>query len=786
MLHKNVAIAEEFVHRNFDNYDAYGSELRKNLAGQRHVDIRTFESDSKEDWNVGSYGTAFSEFPGITITLANELITTTSTMVEDPVDILTEFEEGDFISMALPSFPLAKVNTALSFLDFTSNNEGNFTTGPTASVALNASIRTLVEGNSEFRVPRSAFETEGINLEGITAVRLRVRGTGTGTFIAAGLRLLAATWQYASSDYNNRSGRWRNTIPVNGNAAAVHAFTSPLVWRSGDPSGADDPRPIDANFGIMFYTGSLSANNSFTLYLRETSEAFLTQLDLDGTHQSELDGKPQPDLGISEYSAREIQDLDGLDMEELDERTMTDIERVNNPSFTSWEQFQITWGLNNTITLNNSSSPGYIFSDYGTLNENARYLFVVSLENTAVRARLYEVKSDFSINPAEIFDTTLINDGDVFKRRGGRIGWQAVLGNNDSYIEHIRPRGLTFAEYRSAALSSRTPVAGAQIYANFTENTELYELLGKSSLGEPSGSTVARDTARSTTGESYRLDLRGTQFKQGFQTNQLDFTDFSQAEISFDIWYPSTLIEEARAQSEEPGITLELEGLRDNPAFHLVMPEIQPDQWQHISGIDLSTYELNQTGPYTLQIIQGAKVAGSFWIDNVSIFQRAIQWSARSVVDNPWRSNEAPWTDFRDVINTDLGGITFSIRGTDLQMRAKALRQDATIVQAPKLVPRYAELGRLVWPENKLTGLTPPTANYGAPSEVKALEFKFSSTSTAGSGAFALYEWSFGDGNRATGPTVTYTYLKHGTYNVTLTVTDRYGQQSQKTEILVV
>ena len=44
-------------------------------------------------------------------------------------------------------------------------------------------------------------------------------------------------------------------------------------------------------------------------------------------------------------------------------------------------------------------------------------------------------------------------------------------------------------------------------------------------------------------------------------------------------------------------------------------------------------------------------------------------------------------------------------------------------------------------------------------------------------GSIVAYDWDFGDGNTASGPTPTQSYVAGGTYNVTLTVTDNLGAQ---------
>ncbi len=48
------------------------------------------------------------------------------------------------------------------------------------------------------------------------------------------------------------------------------------------------------------------------------------------------------------------------------------------------------------------------------------------------------------------------------------------------------------------------------------------------------------------------------------------------------------------------------------------------------------------------------------------------------------------------------------------------------------------------------------------------------------------YSWSFGDGTRATGPSVVHSYLNGGTYTVTLKVTDRGGYSATASQQIVV
>lgn len=79
-----------------------------------------------------------------------------------------------------------------------------------------------------------------------------------------------------------------------------------------------------------------------------------------------------------------------------------------------------------------------------------------------------------------------------------------------------------------------------------------------------------------------------------------------------------------------------------------------------------------------------------------------------------------------------------------------------------------------------------------SPSEPRAgqeIEFDGSGTliSNMPTGATAVtYEWKFGDGKTARGESVTHTYTRAGTYQVTLTVTDSAGRSGTTTENITV
>lgn len=820
---ENVSLLEEFTRRNWVQYDSFDPTTKAHLNTQNHIDIRTFAPDSAEKWTAGTFGYQVETgmFPALRLPIeAGKVFEATSVTLDHVLDLKTGFGPEDFITMGLGNFFPANLNLVQSYIDITSDPLGNVAnTALTVSVALSQSETTLVGGgNRQFQVKRSAFEGGGLDLEKVTAVRFRIKGTGNTVLYITGLKLILAPvgetlgWEISTVDYDNWNGRLVKPTPLDANAANGPAFETSTVWKAAQFPGAGDPQPIDTEMGIVFYTGQQKHNNNFTLFCREESKIFQTQLDLIGRTMSDMDGESQPDLGTVAFLPRTISEFEGADMELLDGEDMGDFERVpvSDPVEQSWIYFQLKWGASEEgFVLSNSSSPGYVFTEFDTpLQKEKYYLLVCSLEGSAAQARIYPLNSDFSVNQKPVFNSTLIEDDGIFRRRPGRIGWQANLADPDAFIASIRPRGVSFAEYVSAPLNSLTPVVGAQLYSHFTPNQELWDgaLI---SIPEGSQAQATKDTARSVTGSSYRITTTGTEAGQGFGTNFFLIDNLEQTTITFALWY----IGEARTEEFVPvamgarypakklyppffpgnaytaSVKTKISSIRaqlvssEGTIIPLTMPEIEPNEWQFIT-LNLPTDRVIQTGFYSLEILQPTKAVATWWLDALSIFHRAIQWSARSVVDDPWKSNYAPWTDFRDITNLDGSGVLFNPRGNELQLRARALQQNARIVQAPKLKPKYAQLGRLVWPENELTGLVPPTVTFTEVQE--GLSYTFTDTSTPGTGAIVSRSWTFGDGTRDTGPIIRHTYSGTGSYVVTLVVTDRNGQRSHLTKTIFV
>jgi hypothetical protein len=510
----------------------------------------------------------------------------------------------------------------------------------------------------------------------------------------------------------------------------------PQLWRTDDPSGVNDPTPINADMSFVFYTGANTQANSFAVFMREVQEDFITMGDLQGQTMEDLTGLPQPSS-------------------------------IPDPGASKAIQFKVAWGSQTYVQLSNSLDPssGYVYtaSQGPTLAANTYYWAVCSLNDNVGRIQIYQLDSDaWTIQQPAIFDTSEIPDQFLFTRRAGRIGFLAQLQDGNSVIGPFRPNSLMFAEYRSAPLKSITPVRGAQLFVNQTADTQLFQ-----SWDSAAGSaTLTPDTTRTLSGQSTRVTIPPGSDEDGLVSNLLSqdavtgIVDVSQVEISFAIWL----------DFDPSAITAYL--LNDIAVPELTLPALIPNRWNQVTiRLPLRLGGINQ-----LAIISSLDGV-TFWIDKVSVKERAIQWSGRSVAEDPWDSNYAPWTDFSDLINSDTDGVIFNPRGTELQIRGQALRQDAQILSPPQVVPQYAKLGRLVWPEDQYieTVIPAPPGSYTPVTHTTGRQYQFNGSGWTAASTIIHYQWAFGDGGFANGENPLYTYANAGTYLATLTVTDQYG-----------
>lgn len=804
-----ISLTEEFNNNRgaiWNNYDAYQQTDRTNMAGQKHVDIRVFRNTEDsvpinmitlsaksmtylntqtmanlqatisvgrgEQW-TGSTPVQVSGdqyVRGLTVTTNGSGAATAASVINgyEAIDLLTGFENDDHIVLSMPTYEgNGSLTEASCFLDLTSHPTGDFTTGPTASAAFSTSVTTPTTGaNSEIRFLRSQFAA--IDLSKVTGVRIRLTGAiNTQHKFLGGVRLLSKTWKYNGLDIDTRYGTLRRTAPRNGNVAAAKDFTQPILWRSNEPAGENDPRPIDVEMGVVFNPGTITnSSNQISLYFRELTEDFLTQLDINGMKMRELTGFSQPDIGDAKYSSRQQTDLEAFLQNQLGSEDQFSLERTADYLSASWIQINLTWSPGSaSVMFSDTEGNSYTFAISGGLTSGQSYLVVSRIEENTLRTIIYTIDSTGAI-VAKVFDTTNVKDSFVIKRRQGRFGWFADLKDGDGWINSIRERYTMFGEYRSLPYDSVTPVDGAELFAGFTPNEQLFSYFVPSILNT-ANTSISRDKSRSTTGESYVIKNTDGAPLQGIQTNDFTIRDFSNTRLTFDIWYPESADD----------LRVLLVDSTNSRWVDLVVPNFKRGQWQSLK-IDLP-YSTLQTGDYRIIFSQPNSSVDDWWIDNASVFVRRVVWEGRAVADDPWKSNNSDWTPFREISNRESGGVIFPQRGNSLQIRAKALRQFAEINRI-QFKPKYSQLGNIPKAASKTTGGLVYASSTSATGGTLPNSIKFTATgvSTFAAGAYvASYRWTFGDGDEDYGSVVQHQYPASGTYPVTLTMIDNFGNQ---------
>jgi hypothetical protein len=576
------------------------------------------------------------------------------------------------------------------------------------------------------------------------------------------LRLLSKTWKFGTLDLDTRDGTLVRPWSRTGDPATATEFVQPIVWRAAEIPGELDPRPIDFNIAVGFSTGSRQGSNQISIYGRELTEDFMQQLDLNGLTQGALTGRDQPDIGAAMYNERAQTELEPFKQEQLGGLTQFDLERTPDYLSASWIEFVLNWtSTGTTLSVTNTEGDGYSFNLGTPLAANTSYVLVFELEDTSARAAIYPLgdRGQIQFN-APVFDSTQMDDDFSYKRRKGRFGWYANLADGDASVESIRFRSASYAEYRSLPYESLTPVVGAELTAEASPAIDLFEYFVPTSASVK----VEYDNELSTSGQSWRVTDYGPYGFQGVQSNPFPITDFDQTEVLLDVYYPSTTELDATAEFYLKS--------QYNYLIPLPKPKVYPDQWQTVRLRTPSSH-LAQTGDYRLVVVQNRPANLNWWIDNVRVFERTVSWHGRAFVDDPWAETEDDWTPFQNAFNRDYGGILFQGRENRLQIKGVGHKQDASISKV-QFKPKYAELGRFVWPEQALTGRVAPVASYSTSNVGRLYTFNgFGSTDT--DGMVVNWQWNVSDGTVYTGPVIQHLFGASGTYAVTLMVTDHNG-----------
>jgi hypothetical protein len=682
------------------------------------------------------------------------------------VDLVTGFKNTDHVSLALPAFPASALILGNCFLDFTSHPEGSFSSQK-VSLAFTDSVTPLANEASEARWPLSALHATGFDPTSVTGVQLRLDSTTNTTVRVAAIRVLDSGFVATPLDIDTRYHRLVPSVSRIGDLTFDAPW--PTTYRAAEIPGQEDPRPIDVSLMSAFNTGAMNlGGNEMTFYLRQRSEDYLTQLDLNGSFtQSDLDAlHHQPDFARAMYDARSQSEMEEFSQTLLDSQNQWDLERTEDTESNAYIAVSLTWGPGaSRVRIYDSETPleaAYTFNF--NLDASTDYLLHIDLEQNSIRVQIHYLSADGAILDV-VFDSRRITDDFMFKRRKGRVGWHFDLEDGTAFIDNVRTSALMFAEYQSQPFRSLTAVTGIELFVSGTPDRQLVSGLNPG----PYGGVVVPDTTRqNSTDGAFKIINPGTDPLQGVMTDQFTIDNWDETLIQFDVWFPK------QALDANAGPVVFLLSDRGR-VIQFPFPFIMADQWQTVRFPALAATE-EQTGAFRLLILQTrANITTTWWLDNLSVVARSLTWSGRA-------SDDAEWFDFKDSYNKAGDGIRLLERGFDTQVRGRALRQSAYIERIG-FKPKYAELGNFVWREDAVTTAAPVAAF----THTSGNPMHFDGSGSSSESYLIDWTWNFGDdSNVARGVKISHTYAQPGSYTVTLTVTDASGARRSTSTVVSV
>lgn len=715
------------------------------------------------------------------------------------IDISDFTQIGDYISFSLPEFKRSKLDLTQTFVDLTSNAEGDFGIGPTDQIAFSKASPTLTEGDGdkEMRIPISLLKT--VDKSAITGVRFRIFATSKCTFRCLSIRACSENWKYSPIDLDTLWHRVHRPPAPSGKASPTITFPEsvsvpkawPILFRSNAMNGLSDPTPVNLSTGVAFTSGTFaqavstgSKFNELALYFRDVPTDNQTMIEMNAQTQNQLDVHlGQPDFGRALYDARDQEDIDFFKQNELDEHSMFNIERKPDESEHTWLEVKLRWGAtqaSNKLTIFNADGIGYEFTNMAIEACNkaeldlGRYILITELEDAWIRVKIFHLNQvgEFA-SEAPTFDTGKIFDDNLIKRRKGRFGWWANLLDGDAHIENVKTRSTNFGEIVSKEFQSITPIKGVSLYAGSTADNRLVSGVEPT---DPANVSISLDPGASATGKALKIQATPLKPLQGIATNAFLIDDPDNIRISFDLKFPS---------SEIPGGELSafLLGQYED-AIPVNLSSFTKNIWTHVKVSLKDT--LFQTGSYQLVLMQTLPVfATSWWIENLSVNTYSVQWSVRSHKSDAWNVEGSRWQEAGFTLNSLNGGVVFEDIGNGLQVRGQALRQDAVISDF-KAIPQYATLGRRTYRDEAMADTDViELENFGSSNKERTYSFEAKFVGSTYKYATS-YFWSFGDGTGDSGRNVEHTYKQAGTYSVTLTVKTGFGTPYSKIGTVIV
>lgn len=437
-----------------------------------------------------------------------------------PVNIeqLNSNHANTFIDLVMPEIGTLlgtpDLDAALCTIQFTSSTDGLFG-GATDSLAV--PFTGNIVGGTHFHKALTAF-TGSTDWTRVTGVKIHLESSGGNNPTAASeltimsLRALDTAWLPKALDVNTRTQHLESPVSLTAVDTGL-GLTSPII-RSSAEYGAttndaannvtSDPTLADGAVSVKFNSGSqvhhaaiTEPTNHIIIYLRQRNNAGTTW---------------------------------------------------------DWIQAQLSWGWDGTsviayIATAKGSSDGSAITltqkhlDTGTaLANNTDYLFTADIEGTVLSVKVQTVDSEGGTS--DVYTPTPV-DNVAYERVRGRVGYYAQIGKDkDVEIDYLRSSNVSFATLVSAIFRTHTPVDGAQLFVSGSDAVQLWTdwSLINVGTGDPTDDQLVVDTAKKLSPvSSTKFIGGGLSDYSGIESNIVDFDDWTQMYLDFDVWFPGSL-----------------------------------------------------------------------------------------------------------------------------------------------------------------------------------------------------------------------------------------------------
>lgn len=583
---------------------------------------------------------------------------------------------------------IAAIDLSFSYIQFTSNANGLFydqggeSLDDSNKVGLQGNMITGLNGRCDFRSTMKLFENTNANarfdfgqITGVRIVLLSGSAMAPSFICVGGVRAIDTSVVYLplASEINTRTTNVAKPIPL---ADKSLEELSPLILGvEFEPSDADE-FPIGGEVQMIVETAEVTTEqtefNKIQLYTRHITSDAATDW--------------------AEWLTTEF----GFNNNDIYIKSCKTFRR----SSAGGQYGDLYWDIHpgGIFTNVRTSVNPDIISSLDNVSPNSIYQFASTIESNSI-THMVDSFNTFGQPIRRLFESTTYTSAE-WAEKSGRIGWHVSL-IDDTQLRSFDFAPSTYALLRTKTVYTDTPVDGAQLFTVDSGDKNVFEYVKPSNPED----FVEVDSTKSLSGASYKISPAGKSFFPGFLSNQFSVSNWGHFYVKFDIWVPSEIQEDSyRPRFYLRPIDSAIEGSLGKEWLNGDLGPISfsfvPNSWSSVF-IPLSSFNTYQIGQYKMLIASDNPHNKSFWIDNVEIRKKTVEWEIRA------KKNGA-WHPFRDTINQQYSAIHFSSNqmGTEIQLQARALTEDAWISEYT-LRPRYAHLGRILYAtaiENLVTG----------------------------------------------------------------------------------